>query len=239
MENVRLVYEQIETAREHLLQGCVLHSRLALILLDNVAELLMAKALEEELAFENFCYPPNREPRLSDDRRPKYTAEEREAARSEFEPKLRILGHHLNKISAEDRAILKICHRLRNEAFHAGTIRHTILAHITVLLLQTVVSLTLKLLIRSFVLPGPRPAEAAAGFLARFEIEDAMSIAMDAGREHIARKLLEGIALDVRSFADTLSGDLLCTVKDFAARRQGQSAACVLVPFIGRQAGCH
>ena len=135
--------------------------------------------------------------------------QEREAARSEFEPKLRILGHNLSKISTEDRAILKICHRLRNETFHAGTIRHTILAHTTVVLFKTVASLTLKLPIRSFVLPGPRPAEADASFLARFEIEDAMSIATDAGREHIARKSLEGIALDARGFAETLSGDLV------------------------------
>ena len=47
MENIRLIYEQIETAKAHLLQGDVSNSRLALILLDNVAELLMARELKD------------------------------------------------------------------------------------------------------------------------------------------------------------------------------------------------
>ena len=38
MENIRLIYEQIETAKDHLLRRRALDCRLALILLDNVAK---------------------------------------------------------------------------------------------------------------------------------------------------------------------------------------------------------
>ena len=48
-KNVRLIYEQIEAPKAHLLKGGVLDCRLALILLDNVAELWMVGALKEEL----------------------------------------------------------------------------------------------------------------------------------------------------------------------------------------------
>jgi hypothetical protein len=154
-----------------------------LILLDNAAELLMARVLREEFAFADYFYPPGREPRLDDELKPQYSSEEREAALWEFEPKLRLLGHHLKKITAEERAILKICHRLRNETFHAGTIRHRILAQTTVFLFQTVVGATTRFPVGVFVLPGGRPAEADADFLARFEVRDAADLAFDHGRE--------------------------------------------------------
>ncbi len=50
MENVRLIYEQIEEARRHLVDGSLLHLGLALILLDNAAELMMYRELEYETA---------------------------------------------------------------------------------------------------------------------------------------------------------------------------------------------
>src|SRR5205814_4419630 len=129
----------------HLFQGGALDCRLALILLDNVAELLMAGALRERFDFEDFFYPKRSHARIAGGMRPKYTAEERNRAEREVEPKLRILGLRMGKISPEERAVLKVCHRLRCEAFHAGTIRRTILAQTTVLLFQTTVGLTLKL----------------------------------------------------------------------------------------------
>jgi len=209
MENVRLIYEQIEGAKAHLRGGGALDCRLALILLDNVAELLMARALRDAFDFEDYFYPADNRARLGDAMRPPYTPEERKGAEWEFEPKLRILGFRMSKLTPKERAILKVCHRLRNETFHVGTLRHTILSQTAVLLFQTTVALTLKLPLRSFVLPGPHPAEADARFLARFDIDDAKRLALDEGREQVARKLLEGVTLDVRSFADTLSTDLM------------------------------
>ncbi len=214
MEHVRLIYEQLEAAKGHLLRGDVLNCRLALILLDNAAELLMARVLREEFAFADYFYPPDRAPRLDGDLKAKYTSEEREAALWEFEPKLRLLGHHMKTITGQERAVLKICHRLRNETFHAGTIRHRILAQTTILLFQTVVGLTRKFPVGPFVLPGGRPAQADADFLARFELPDPMRFAFDDGREQVARKLLEGIALDGRAFAEMLSEDLVNRVDE-------------------------
>jgi hypothetical protein len=214
VENVRLIYEQIELAKANILRADTLNCRLALILLDNAAELLMGRVLREEFAFADYFYPPGRERRLDDELKPPYSPEEREAALWEFEPKLRLLGHHLKKITAEERAILKICHRLRNETFHAGTLRHRILAQTTVLLFQTVVVLSTRFPVGPFVLPGGRPARADADFLARFEVGDAADLAFDQGRERVARKLLEGITLDGRAFAEMLTEDLVSRIDE-------------------------
>jgi len=46
MEGVRLIYEQIEEAKKYILGGSLLQLRLALILVDNVVELMMYRELE-------------------------------------------------------------------------------------------------------------------------------------------------------------------------------------------------
>ena len=209
MENIRLIYEQIETAKRHFLVGTVLDCRLALILLDNVAELLMVRTLRERFSFDDFFYPRDRRPRLGDAVTATYTAKERAAAEREFEPKLRILGFRMGKISPDERAVLKVCHRLRCEAFHSGTLRRSILSQTVSLLYTTTVNLTVQLPISSFMLPPPTPAEPDARFLERFELRDATLLATDEGRGQIARKLLEGITIDTLIFAETLSRDLV------------------------------
>jgi len=153
----------------------------------------------DEFDFEDFFYPKDGRARLGDAMRAKYTPEERSRAEWEFEPKLRILGHRIGKLSTEERGVLRVCHRLRCEAFHAGTVRRTILSHTAALLFQTTVTLTLKLPFRSFILPSQTPAEPDARFLERYELQDAMRLALDEGREQIAHKLMEGIALDIRT----------------------------------------
>ena len=209
MENVRLIYEQIETAKTHILTGTVLDCRLALILLDNVAELLMFRALRERFSLEDMFYSRNEAAQFGGLRTAPYTAKERAAAEREFEPKLRILGFRMGKIAPDERAVLKVCHRLRCEAFHSGVLRRSILSQTVSLLYTTTVGLTTQLPASSFTLPAPTPAEPDARFLERFELRDAVLLATDEGRRQIATRLLEGITVDPQVFAQTLSRDLV------------------------------
>jgi hypothetical protein len=92
--NVRLIYEQIDAARAYLEIGSLLGCRLALILLDNAAELIMRRELEDDFARVDKWGPkwePARTEWLQVGLGPKYTPEERKAAEREFEPKTRIL----------------------------------------------------------------------------------------------------------------------------------------------------
>lgn len=57
MINIRLIYEQIEAAKNYLLNGSLLGCRLALILLDNAAELTMHRELEGHFAREDKWSP--------------------------------------------------------------------------------------------------------------------------------------------------------------------------------------
>ena len=213
MENVRLIYEQIEVAKGHLLGTSLLGLRLALILSDNVAELLMHQELKLRFRIDDE-WRPKWEPAYTEWLRaggpaPKYTLEERQAAEREFEPKTRILCLHMGRLSSEERGILNVCHKLRNEAFHRGTLRSKILEQVCRLLYITVVNLTLKFPVRGFTLPGPTPATDDANFLERFDLKDAFSLATDDGRRKLADRLLVGIAFDGLAFAETLSHDLV------------------------------
>lgn len=209
MENVRLIYEQIETAKTHILAGTVLDCRLALILLDNVAELLMFRALRERFSWEDMLYSGNEAAQPRGLRTAPYTAKERAAAEREFEPKLRILGFRMGKIAPDERAVLKVCHRLRCEAFHSGVLRRSILSQTVSLLYTKTVGLTTQLPASSFTLPAPTPAEPDARFLERFELRDAVLLGTDEGRRQIATRLLEGVTVDPQVFAQTLSRDLV------------------------------
>ena len=208
MENVRLIYEQIEIAKRHI-DGDVLECRLALILLDNTAELLLGHALEYYFELEDFFSPSDRPTHLTVPRISRYTPKERNQAEREFEPKLRILQFRLNRISREDRSVLKVCHRLRNDAFHRGTLRSEVLSQVVRLMYETTVRLTLKLPIGSFRLPQPGESGPNAAFLDRFDLTDAMLLGTEDGRKSVADKLMEDIHVDATVFAGTLSKGIL------------------------------
>jgi len=124
--------------------------RLALILLDNAAELLIYETLKP--VFETDDYFQHVRQTMSllnmpvhEAFAPPYTADERRAAEREFEPMLRIIEHRLNLITSGERSILRITHKLRRDAFHRGQLRDEILRPLCVLLYHTVLDLAAKL----------------------------------------------------------------------------------------------
>jgi hypothetical protein len=208
MIRIRLIYEQIEAAKTHLLSRSLLGCRLALILLDNSAEILMHRELEAQFAIDDQLMPkwePARTDWMNLGRGPKYSVEERRKARQHFTPKTKILCLRLGRISAEDRLVLDVCHQLRNEAFHKGKLREVILERVCLLLFTTVVGLTVKLPIRAISLSRDRED---ADFMDRFGLKDAMLLGSDQGRQLCAEHLIAQIALD-SSFPAVLSEDLL------------------------------
>lgn len=207
MIRIRLIYEQLEAAKANLLRRSLLVCRLALILLDNAAEILMHRELEAQFAFDDHLMPkwePARTDWINLGHGPKYSAKERQDAERNFGSKTKVLLR-LGRISAEDRQVLDVCHMLRNETFHKGKLREAILERVCSLLYTTVVGLTVKLPIQSFTLP--RSPEDAS-FLHRFRLRDALMLGSEQGRKRCAEQLLEGVVLD-SSLPVILSEDLL------------------------------
>jgi hypothetical protein len=211
MIRIRLTYEQIEAAKTHLQRESLLGWRLALILLDNAAEILMHRELEAQFAFDDHLMPkwePARTDWIALGHGPKYSANEKQEAERNFRPKTRVLCLRLGRISDEDRQVVDVCHQLRNETFHRGKLREAILERVTKLLYTTVVGLTIKLPARSVVLPRRPASREDASFLNRFGLSDAFMLATDEGRERCATQLLDGVAVD-SSLSAVLSDDLM------------------------------
>ena len=184
MERVRIIYEQIEEARKYLDSGSLLQLRLALILLDNAAELMMHRELQYQFAWDDQRLPkwePGRTEWIRAGRGPKYTEEERRKSEQEFKPKLRVLCFRLDRISKDDRSVLCVCHKLRCEAFHEGHIRTQILEQVCRLLYLTTAELSLKLPFRSYMIRGGDHNKENTAFLARFGFADPYELATDEG----------------------------------------------------------
>jgi hypothetical protein len=206
------VYEQVEEAKNYLLGGSLLQLRLALILLDNAAELIMHRELEYQFARDEHWMPkwePARTEWMRSERSPKYTEEELKKSEQEFEPKLRILYLRLGRISEDDRKVLCVCHKHRCEAFHRGHIRTQLLGQVCRLLFLTVAELTLKLPFRSYLLPGPNEDNEDTAFLVRFGIPDPYKLGTDEGRQRLRDRLVEGVTFEANRFAEALSDDLV------------------------------
>lgn len=201
MERLRLLYEQIEEAKRLMLSATLTHLRLALILLDNAAELIMHRELSYRFAEDDYYA------RLSELPEPKYSPEERRKAEQEFKPMVKLLRHKLGVISEEQATVLCVCHEMRRDAFHRGEMNPTILRPVTELLFLIVCELAKAFPVHSYTIAGGVPSGENADFMARFQLDRPDTLGVEKTKESIYRKLIQGIAFDA-SLRQTLSEDL-------------------------------
>jgi len=184
-----------------MLSGMLTNLRLALILLDNAAELIMHRELSYRFAQDD-CYAPLRE--LPE---PKYSKEERSKAEQEFKPMVKLLSHKLAMISEKQATVLCACHEMRRDAFHRGEMNPTILRPVTELLFLIVCELAKSFPVHSYTIAGGIPHGESADFMARFQLNRPDTLGDENTKESIYRKLIEGIAFDFY-LRQTLSQDL-------------------------------
>jgi hypothetical protein len=206
MENVRLIYEQIEHAKRMLLSESLLDIRLALILLDNAAEVMMYRELSKRFAFDDNFNKWERIEELPAELRPKYTKEERDRAEREFEPLIRLL-QRFDNLSESEAAVLRVCHKMRVDAFHRAEINRNILLPTTRLLFLTVSDITLKLRAGHYTEPRSNDGPDAQ-FLKRFGLRSAHGLLSDEGVNAMRDVLIRDINFDVKAFAKLLAEEL-------------------------------
>jgi hypothetical protein len=207
MENVRLIYEQIEHAKRMLQSESILDLRLSLILLDNAAEVMMYRELSSRFRWDDNWTPQWMRPEdLPPELRPKYTKAERDRAEKEFEPLIRLL-RRFDKLSESEAAVLRVCHKMRVDAFHRAEMNDNIFLPTTKLLFLTVADMTLKLRPGSYTLPhddnGPD-----VQFLKRFGLKNAHGLLDDDGVKKMRDVLVRDINFDPPAFSDLLAKDV-------------------------------
>lgn len=101
--------EVLEICREHAISTSSVKTRLALILLDNLAEILMFHRCQELFESEDY---------VKHVIRPRIPERQRKEAEKDFPGKVRFLSNVEKYISPSDAVILRISHAYRNVAFH-------------------------------------------------------------------------------------------------------------------------
>jgi hypothetical protein len=209
MERLRLIYEQMEEAKRLIQSGTLPHVRLALILLDNAAELIMYRELTYEFLKHDFYKRIRQHSQVASAPAhfaPKYSDEERDAAEREFTPMVKILSLRLGMISEKQATVLRVCHEMRRDAFHRGEMNPAILRPVTELLFLTVAEMAKAFPVHSYSISGAVPTGENLDFLARFGIRE-YELGGENGKEKIYSKLVAGISA-TDSLCETLSRDL-------------------------------
>jgi len=212
VQRLRLIYEQLEEAKAYLLRGSLFNLRLALILSDNTAELLLYNALKRTFDRDDWLRPLRVNYQLAgwpldSAIAVKYPEEERAKAEKEFEPMVQLAQHRLRLISASDATVLRIAHRLRRDAFHRGQIREDVLGPTVRLLFATVVGIAQSVEFADLVQKFP-PEDGDEAFLQRFGLEVQTFWCDEGHKRKLGAVLLKDVEFKLDEFRTVLTNDL-------------------------------
>ena len=196
MREIRKWFEMLDEAAKQLDKHTGTGARLSLILLDNVAEIAMHEKLRMLFA---------RDSQFSSYMRPgRFSAQVRRKALWGFNEKVQLLVAEPNTLSEDHSRALVVGHTLRNEAYHRGIIRDTIIQEVARTYLGTLCAILPHLWIGRLLLV---PGEDINGYLRQFGV-DASMIDADV-LASVCAHFAEGRCSDVNSLAGVLSTDII------------------------------
>ncbi len=195
MNQIKKHIEQFEEASKFLRKESSTHARLALMLLDNLAELFMYNRIHDEFMFDSRSWRVGSQ---------KYSIRKREKTLSEFKKMVTFLVDELLIIDADDGEILKIGHKLRNEAYHRGVVRKSIIKEVARSYLTVDARLMPALWTRSYVYTASNETTL---FLKKYGLEST-SISEDT-LKRICDSILGDNACSPNNLSSALSNDLL------------------------------
>lgn len=202
MKNIKKNIEQLETAGELLDKDSPTTARLSLFLLDNLAELLMYNFARIELLKEDWIAGSMRA-------QPRYSTKKGSNVLRDFEDKVNFLVQNVGKLDSLQDIILKVGHRLRNEAYHNGILRESIIIPVVHVYFQTVCELMPTLWTGIYDFTDHTEVE---NFLKKYG-QDSVLINRD-NLGGICRTILKGRECDVSELARAVSNDLVSRIEE-------------------------
>jgi hypothetical protein len=195
VKEIKKDIEQLEEASQQLSKRTPTGARLALLLLDNLAELLMYKKVRLEFARCNqyqAVIPP------------KYSPKKQKDVMDYFGDKVNFLVSETKDISQDEGDCLKIAHQLRNEAYHTGILRRSIIIQVTKIYFEVICRLLPCLWLGSYMYSSQ---DDVTTFLKRYNIDSDMIDNTILSR--ICNFLLGKNTCSVSKLSKALSVDLL------------------------------
>jgi hypothetical protein len=216
-DDLFVALEQLETIRDLLRTNSPVKARMALILLDSLADAVLFRRLER-------IYDASEEPLLRH-LMPQYSNRERSVARQRFNKRVEIArrlsevdrwrGESDSLIDDADAAVLKVGHSYRNDAYHEDSHNEDVVASIARVLFAAVARLITRLQPRGVSFGGLPPADIDR--LAEWGYEDGSSFELRELADAVASNFIAELALDVDNFRDLLAKDLESRVESLRA----------------------
>lgn len=211
MRRIHYVVVQLEEAKRLLQSRDVAYLRMALILLDNAAEMILHRAASGELRhaemydrmLKNFPPPPldERMTELHKDIRTRaIDAKRRENIKRFFAPKTRLLVQR-GRLPAPLARVVNHLHGYRNDAFHAQTVRRESIAPATLILFDVTCELFLCLP------PGSTSysSDEDHSWLHSYGIDSKRFLASDELIPTIVSRLRADLSIDTNAIREALS----------------------------------
>lgn len=220
MERLAYIVEQISEAGRFLGLKSAPHARMALLLLDNAAEILMHRAVMYDLQLDEMwsrmfqsardSLPPDRAATLIQESSYEPIAPKRRKAMEHlFAPKVEFLVEQ-QKLPDVVGQVIKALHRYRNDAYHRDKVRRETLHAAAIIYYEVACELLATLPPSSMVWSS---ADNWSGFLSRFGLKPPYSMMPD-GIAEIASNLRSEIGIDGNTLAQVLSDHLVSRLAD-------------------------
>jgi len=211
MKKFSLLIEQIAQCKDFILSGAVADLRMALILLDNTAELMMYRTILGDLLYDGWYAKIHEKANKELDQKtykkflnevnipiPLSLSKKRKILRY-FNEKLKFLVNK-DRIDIHLSSVLSSLHNFRNETFHRDLIRHEILLDLTILFFDVVCEMALKLNIGPTTYASDENWEY---FFSRFNIERANVFISEDNVEKLISSMKKEIKIDIAKLKDS------------------------------------
>lgn len=215
MENIWNIVDQLEEAKKLISLGKTSSLRMALLLLDNTAEILMHREVMDLFFYEEFykrldkyaktTLPDNAYKQWRQTEKIRFIETKRmQQIDKSFDAKIKYLSENNDRIKKPLAKALNFIHRYRNEAYHREHIRKEILRPIVILFFEFVCDLFVDLWSGSYSF---KSTDNWHEYFVKYKISEDHSF-QESDLELISNKLKEGAIIDFQSLKTSLKTNL-------------------------------
>jgi hypothetical protein len=195
MEELKRDIEQLYEAGQQLRKLTSTGARLALFLMDNAAELFMYRTALQHLEWDKTWHRP-----------PRYSSQKRYKFLEYFNEKVNFLTNETKRLSQTEANVLKLGHRLRNEAYHRGILRESIILAVASVYYEVVCNLHPHMWVGHCTVPQDK--EEIPRFFRKYGFEVTASWIDPALLAKLSDVFLEGCRFPILKLSELLSNDL-------------------------------
>ncbi len=194
IEKYKLIIEQLEICKELINSASTPKARMALILLDNIADVIMYRYCISMFEYDDYYKKIVR---------PKYSPKEKKQILKYFEPKLAMI-QKLGEIGSYEVTVLRVLHSYRNAAYHRDKHNPSVIIELSKIMFKAVCSLFVKIKQSNYSYEG---FEKPQHWLTKYKLKTE-GIVYKTASKVIVKKLMSGLIITLPKARSALLQDI-------------------------------